>query len=181
MFMLEMHDHLSSTPVVRQRIHEICKGHLQWVKQLSVQEALSSNLRIDGRLMVNSAGTDLPPNNPTSLPSHIIKATQYLKVFNQMADFEFVCGWLDELITNWFKHLRQTKNRLTPTWQHSTDSEIPTYRLSDQVWIWKALKDIEELIENIKKETVIKRLRVRCKHFSGSNLSSLPRVPGNQR
>ncbi|CRG89442.1 hypothetical protein PISL3812_06478 [Talaromyces islandicus] len=149
MFMLEMYDRLSSTPLVRQRIHEICKGHLQWVKQLSVEEALSSNLRIDGRLIAMSRSTDLPPNNPISLPSHIIKATQYLKVFNQMADYEFVCGWLDEIITNWFKHLMQTKNRLTPTWQHSTDSEIPTYRLSDQVWIWKALRDIEELIENI--------------------------------
>jgi predicted membrane channel-forming protein YqfA (hemolysin III family) len=152
MFMLEMHDRLSSTPVVRQRIHDICKGHLQWVKQLNPQEALSSNLRVDGRLMDESALTDLPPNNPISIPSHIIKATQYLKVFNQMADFEFVCSWLDELITNWLKHLMQTKNRSTPTWQHSTDSEIPKYRLSDQVWIWKALKDIEELIENIERD-----------------------------
>lgn len=152
MFMLEMHNCLIKTPVVHQRIHEICKGHLQWVKQLTLQEALSSNLRVDGRLMAESALTDLPPNSPISIPSHIIKATQYLKVFNQMADFEFVCSWLNELITNWLKHLKQTKNRLTPTWQHSMDSEIPKYRLSDQVWIWKALKDIEDLIENIERD-----------------------------
>lgn len=50
----------------------------------------------------------------------------------------------------WFQKLAQEKNPLTPTWQHLSDSEIPVYRLSDQVWIWKALKSIEELIHKVK-------------------------------
>ncbi|KAJ5976377.1 hypothetical protein N7481_010084 [Penicillium waksmanii] len=96
-----------------------------------------------------SGDTELPPDNPTNMPGHIIKATQYIKVFPDIEDLLFVCSWLGGFTSKWFRKLAMDKNPLTPTWQHLDDSEIPVYRLSDHVWIWKAFKGIEELIKHV--------------------------------
>lgn len=154
MFMLKMHGRLSDAPEVRQRIYEICTGHLQWVSRLGARAAFSSNIWVDGREADQSDATDLPANSPVNMPSHIIKATEYLKVFQNTCDLVFVCRWLREFALKWFGQLVKTKNHLTPTWQHSAESDIPKYRLSDQVWIWKALKNIEDLVSRV--ETVQK-------------------------
>jgi hypothetical protein len=96
-----------------------------------------------------SGDTELPPNNPTNIPGHILKALQYLTVFHDTEDLLFVCSWLGGFALKWFRKLAQDKNPLTPTWQHLDDSEIPLYRLSDHVWIWKAFEGIEQLIQHV--------------------------------
>lgn len=150
MFMLEMYHRLPKAPKLQKRIHSVCKGHLEWVSHLDLEEACSSNVGIHGCRMDDESGeTDLPPDNPTNMPGHIIKATQYIKSFPDIEELLFVCSWLGGFTLKWFQKLAKDKNPLTPTWQHLDDSEIPVYRLSDHVWIWRAFKNIEELIENV--------------------------------
>ncbi|OJJ50040.1 hypothetical protein ASPZODRAFT_13143 [Penicilliopsis zonata CBS 506.65] len=151
MFMLEMCDLLPSTSSsVRHRIRAVCRGHLEWISQLNdAGKALSSNLGVNGGRMDQPDGTDLPPNVPENMPIHILKATQYVTVFDSLEDLRFVCNWLGDFAVQWFKELYTRKNRLTPTWPHLSESDIPVYRLSDQVWIWKALKSLEELLDHV--------------------------------
>lgn len=148
--MVAMYEKLPSSSSTRQRIHAICRGHPSWIAQLDTDEASCSNVRIDGRQLDQSTKTALPPDSPANMPSHIIKATQYLEVFPDIDDLLFVCSWLVPFTVNWLQRLSQERNPLTPTWQHLSGSEIPVYRLSDQIWIWKALKSIEVLIQKRK-------------------------------
>ncbi|PWY80762.1 hypothetical protein BO94DRAFT_587506 [Aspergillus sclerotioniger CBS 115572] len=150
MFMLEMHEKLSSVPEVRCRIHAVCQGHLEWVFKLGSTAAVSSNVSIDGERLKDIDKTDLPADSPANMPSHIIKATEYLKTFPDADDRAFVCVNLGRFAETWFRELAKKKNHLSPTWQHRNDSEIPVYRLSDQVWIWKALKSLEELLDEVR-------------------------------
>lgn len=147
--MLDMHEKVTDMPQLQKRIHNICKGHLTWVSNLSLDALSSSNLWVSGHRTGESDETALPLDNPTSWASHIIKATQYLRVFQSNEDLKFVCRWLGDNAQQWHDELCKSRNRLTPTWQHKKDSEIPTYRLSDQVWIWKALTEIEYLIQRV--------------------------------
>ncbi|KAL4908417.1 hypothetical protein BDW74DRAFT_188455 [Aspergillus multicolor] len=117
----------------QRRIHETCRGHLEWVSRLERRDALSSNIWAGGRSIANTPDASLPHDSPTNLPYQILKATAYLR--------------------KWVEHLRLTRNRLSPTWEHLQDlSDIPVYRLSDHAWIWKALHDIEELVRRVQEE-----------------------------
>ncbi|CBF74942.1 predicted protein [Aspergillus nidulans FGSC A4] len=140
MFMLKMYQHArhstlqksQSSEWVRtqnsmRRIHETCKGHLLWLSRLANKDLFSTNLWVDGTSIPSSSDTSLPPDSPPNVPYHILK--------------------------EWVYHLRATKNRLSPTWEHLQNiSDIPIYRLSDQVWIWKALHDVQQLIQKVQEE-----------------------------
>jgi hypothetical protein len=87
------------------------------------------------------------------MPYHIIKVTEYLKVFKGQDELLFVCEWLPRLIPDWTDYLDFTKNCLSPTWEHLPGiSDIPIYRLSGHSWIWKALQDIHDLIRRVQEE-----------------------------
>ncbi|PYH84397.1 hypothetical protein BO82DRAFT_304496 [Aspergillus uvarum CBS 121591] len=151
MFMLEMYRRPEKRPSASDmcgRIKRTCKGHLEWVFNLDPDASSSANVWIDGQI-INLSGsyTSVPNDNPSILPCHIIKATEYIMVFQDSADFEFVCKGLGSLCKEWFLRLNRTKNRRTPTWQHSQSSDVPFYRLGDHLWIWKALKGLEEVLD----------------------------------
>ncbi|KAL3470801.1 hypothetical protein BJX99DRAFT_250929 [Aspergillus californicus] len=55
------------------RIHETCRGHLQWLSRLVRRDALSSNLWVDGTSIASSLDTTLPPDSPANMPYHILK------------------------------------------------------------------------------------------------------------
>ncbi|RAH39824.1 uncharacterized protein BO95DRAFT_377136, partial [Aspergillus brunneoviolaceus CBS 621.78] len=161
-----------------ERIKETCKGYLEWVFNLKPEAASSANVRIDGEIIkVGYSSTRVPNNNPTLMPYHIIKATEYLRVFHDLEDLEFVCKGLGNLCQEWFLQLNQTKNRRTPTWQHFQGSDVPYYRLGDHVWVWKALKGIEEVLNRLEShrqpciERNIKRFTVRNEVFNKRMLS----------
>ncbi|KAL9105665.1 MAG: hypothetical protein Q9227_009214 [Pyrenula ochraceoflavens] len=157
---------------LRARIHETCKGHLRWVFGLNAAradshapgigndasevridaQARASNFWVDGTVIVQVSdnSTELPSDSPTNMPLQILKVTEYLKVFMSQEDFDLVSLPLSELVRSWVKVLASTKNHLTTTWQHLPDSaDITTYRLSDHVWIWRALQSIERLIKDL--------------------------------
>ncbi|KAJ5721709.1 uncharacterized protein N7483_009643 [Penicillium malachiteum] len=151
MFMLEIHERLPKKAAARQRIHAVCKGHLEWVKKLKASEAYCSNITVNGKRIHYVPGTSLLPDSPANMPTHILKATEYLKSFPGLDDLFFVCSWLGKFAVEWFQQLVETRQHLTPTWQHSPVSEIPIFRLSDQIIIWKALRSIEKLIKHVEK------------------------------
>lgn len=172
MFMLEMYNYLSTSGIpmnaeaqgglVPQKvsddhelvrgIHATCQGHIRWVLDLTPEAARSVNVWINGGMVDLSGYTKVPEDSPACMPYHIIKITEYLKVFKEVKETNFVLGKFNTLCKHWFTLLRNTKNIRTPTWQHSESSDMPTYRLSDQIWIWKALKGIEELLSELHDE-----------------------------
>ena len=135
---------------LRSRIHDTCKGHLKWVSKLNYARAFASNFWVDGKIVERDLGTDIPQDSPANIPTHILKVTEFLKVFKELEELIFVSEWLPLFFRHWIQNLIGTKNHLTTTWRHLLDdSDIGTYRLSDHVWIWKALESIEKLIANV--------------------------------
>ncbi|RAK71051.1 uncharacterized protein BO72DRAFT_502289 [Aspergillus fijiensis CBS 313.89] len=109
--------------------------------------ASSAKVWIDGEIIDEDYSSDRVPDDALAImPYHIIKATEYLMVFQASTDIQFVCETLGSLCKKWFLQLYQTKNRRTPIWQHLQGSDVPYYRLGDHVWIWKALKGIKEVL-----------------------------------
>ncbi|MCJ1429422.1 hypothetical protein MMC29_007336, partial [Sticta canariensis] len=135
---------------LRSRIRDTCKGHLQWVSELNHDEAFASNFWIDGKIVEKTGYTEIPSDSPENMPIHILKATEYLTEFKELKELVFVSEWLPSLVKSWIKCLIKTKNHLATTWRHFHDGpDIATYRLSDHVWIWRALQSVEQLITNV--------------------------------
>lgn len=135
---------------LRSRIRDTCKGHLQWVSELNHDEAFASNFWIDGKIVEKTGYTEIPSDSPENMPIHILKATEYLTEFKELKELIFVSDWLPSLVESWIKSLIKTKNHLATTWRHFYDGpDIATYRLSDHVWIWRALQSVEQLITNV--------------------------------
>lgn len=138
------------TQSLRSRIRDTCKGHLRWVSELNHDEAFASNFWVDGKIIEQSPYTIIPPDSPANMPMHILKATEFLTVFKEPKDHVFVSEWLPSFVKAWIKTLIKTKNHLATTWRHlPDDADIATYRLSDHVWIWRALQSIENLIMRV--------------------------------
>lgn len=135
---------------LRSRIRDTCKGHLQWISELNHDEAFASNFWIDGKIVEKTGYTELPSDSPENMPIRILKATEFLTEFNELNDLIFVSEWLPSLVKSWIKNLIKTQNHLATTWRHLHDwPDIATYRLSDHVWIWRALQSVEQLITNV--------------------------------
>lgn len=135
---------------LRLRIRDTCKGHLQWVSELNHDEAFASNFWIDGKIVVQTEFTEIPPDSPENMPIHILKATEFLTEFKELKELIFVSEWLPSLVKSWIKSLIKTKNHLATTWRHLYDGpDIAKYRLSDHVWIWRALQSVEQLITSV--------------------------------
>lgn len=156
-----MHEQLGNRPVgdraaqsIRSRIYDTCKGHLQWVSELNHDEAFASNFWVDGKVIIEQdLGTDIPPDSPANMPTHILKVTEFLKVFKEQKELIYVSEWLPSFVKSWVQTLIKTKNHIATTWRHLSDSQnIATYRLSDHVWIWKALQSIEDLITKVEED-----------------------------
>lgn len=150
---------------LRLRIHDTCKGHLQWVSELDHDKAFASNFWVDGKAVRQNENTDIPtdipPDSPANMPTHILKVTEFLTVFNKPKEFSFVSEWLPSFIKSWFRNLMNSKNHLTTTWRHLSDRPgIATYRLSDHVWIWRALQSIEKLISDVEENSSLDRADV---------------------
>ena len=137
--------------LLRSRIRKTCKGHLQWISDLGRDRAFTSNFWVDGNpIGEQNISTDVPLDSPANLPMQILKVTEYLTVFKEQTEFIFVAKWLPPLVKSWFQCLKDTKNPLATTWRHLPEGpDIATYRLSDHVWIWKALQSIEQLISDV--------------------------------
>ncbi|KAJ5613964.1 hypothetical protein N7528_007618 [Penicillium herquei] len=134
---------------LRKRIRETCKGHLDWIFSLDLDAACSTNLWINGKMIDSYSETTLPKNCPTNMPYHIIKVTEFLRVIEDFAGKESIYQKLVILCKGWFSRLKATKNIRTPTWEHVEGSDIPSYRLGDHIWIWKALKGIEDILNEM--------------------------------
>ncbi len=179
-FLLFMYKHMdkpqfrgSNLDSIRARVRETCKGHLQWVFKAQIGDnGFDANYWVNGRIIKQdgTSWTALPSNSPANMPAQILKACEYLEIFQESADFAHVLKGLGPLVNAWLKLLHKNMNHRAIAWRHASDSVIPTFRLDDHIWIWKALDSNEKLLAKVEHRQI---------SFPTSDLETLWKLKSN--
>lgn len=128
---------------LQDRIYETCRNHLRWVfKSLARDE--------DGRLFPSywpngkeiQGYRGVTSNQATECPFQIIKAADFNRVFKIDSEDRSA---VESLIKAWVSILKKEDKRGCFAWPRSKDTDIAFFRLDDHIWIWKALKAVEDL------------------------------------
>lgn len=165
---LEQGDQTCSTDIdksaLQGRIKETCKGHLRWSFSIRVFLAsqswplsTESDDEDEADLLANKA------NDKAFIGSlQMLKLYGFATVFREEALLIDEClqkganKWLDELAASrekkselWYKDTKSTY----VAWEGRRDEgsewfDLPEYRLGDLIYIWKALKSLEEMVCN---------------------------------
>lgn len=166
---LDTDNHICATPALQNdsptfdrsalqaRIKAVCKGHLRWCfeKAFLTSQSWPSPSKLEGK--------EVTVDNK-SREEAFVGSLQMLKLFefarlireeDSLVDECLVKGgkmWLDSLIATqetksrlWYKD--EKKEYLKVNRDEGPESlDLPDYRLGDLIYIWKALKSLEELV-----------------------------------
>lgn len=133
------------------RIRDVCLGHLKW---LYVAEKTNRNKAsfgpfywVNGKAIpISSSDEDLALYNSQHTAFHILKAVGFANAFNDADDDELAL--IGEMIRQWgrgwVRWLERFDRRESFTWYHREDEGFKIFRLDDHVWIWMALKAMED-------------------------------------
>ena len=175
---LDTHDHIHSTPVssvlqdssptleksaLQARIKNACKGHLRWCFEkafLTSQSWPISKYR----------GDDVIPDDRTHEEA-FVGSLQMLKLFEFARIFEEESSLVNECLVRgskiWLDATNAKQDEKSKLWYTHTKTEyleagldggpewlnLPDYRLGDLIYIWKALKSLEDLVNKSDDET----------------------------
>ncbi|KAK7722770.1 hypothetical protein SLS63_009165 [Diaporthe eres] len=81
-----------------------------------------------------------------AIPVAILKAMEFANTFNDGEDDD--SSLVGEIISQWgrgwLRWLERSDRRGSLTWYHKEDEGLKVFRLDDHVWIWRALKAMED-------------------------------------
>ncbi|KAF4533884.1 Mg2+ transporter zinc transport protein [Lasiodiplodia theobromae] len=161
-FLLSVYEHLQATlsqydgtpdsqeyvVEVMQRIRVTCKGHLKWVFEKAERGETgcfethywATGKSISGSTTA-SVSSKLGAKLLTDTPFQVIKAAEFTKTFRDNSFRDNV----RECVGPWIKSLEALDRRKCFAFARPTSAFTGEYRLDDHVWIWKALRSIEDL------------------------------------
>lgn len=145
--------HLAS---LERRIKQVCKGHIVWLLRKAERSQETSCLRGDyfvtGRAVPLVKGLDERDSEDsfvlrdavTDNPFHIIKASNFIKFYRE--ESEIGLAFLKSICLPWVTMLSKADKRGSFTWPHRSirGHETKLFRLDDHLWVWKALKSLQE-------------------------------------
>ncbi|KAH6643260.1 hypothetical protein BKA67DRAFT_665085 [Truncatella angustata] len=140
---------LGEKPYVKwlmKRISSVCRGHLRWISKVAQKAEsghLAGNYWVTGKVIDQESPSWRPDNSLTDNPFHILKAGNYAAVFPE--DKSTSIEVVRDMYIPWLRNLEEQDKRNCFAWPHAHESDINVFRLDDHVWIWKALKVIDEL------------------------------------
>lgn len=138
------------TDSLLERITTVCKGHLCWLlcAQKTASGLFAANYWVTGNIMKKKHRAPwllkdswMPDNSVTDTAFQLIKIKACLEFLNiSHADFQPA---ISDITRQWLDDLEHNHPHGAYVWPHSQKADTKFYRLDDNVWIWKALKDIE--------------------------------------
>lgn len=140
----------------KDRIKRVCKGHIIWLlskAEVSQQTScLSGDYFVTGRAVPLVEGLDewdsedsfVLKDAATDNPFHIIKACRFIETYP--GESEVGLAFLKSICFPWVSMLSKADKRGKFAWAHrnTIGHETKLFRLDDHVWIWKALKSLQE-------------------------------------
>lgn len=125
-------------------------GHLKWLyvaEKTDRNKAFETYYWVSGKAVpISESDEYLAPYNVRDTASQILKAVEFANAFNDAEDDEFAL--IGEMIRQWgrgwVRWLERSDRRESFTWYHREDEGFKIFRLDDHVWIWMALKAMED-------------------------------------
>jgi hypothetical protein len=124
----------------------VCKGHLLWISEQAKKSNCGlfvANYWVTGDIIDNKSPIWRPNDSLTDNPFQIIKAKNHADVFPE--DRNRASAAIRSVYINWLSSLENQDKRSSFAWPHVKQSDTNVFRLDDHVWIWKALKAINDL------------------------------------
>lgn len=142
--------------LLKNRIKRVCKGHIIWLLHKAEVSSYTFCLRGDyfvtGRTVPLVKGVDewdsadsfVLKDAVTDNPLHIIKACNFIKCYKE--EGELGSNFLKCICFRWILMLSKTDKRGKFAWPHrdTIGRETKLFRLDDHVWVWRALKSLQE-------------------------------------
>ncbi|KAK7702862.1 hypothetical protein SLS64_009473 [Diaporthe eres] len=160
-FLAEVHKRLRRLPqsdgrdshiqTLLSRIRDVCLGHLKW---LSAAEKTDQDGTFRSLYWVSGVAVTPPESSESWAPREhvrdtafqILKAMEFANTFNDGEDDD--SSLVGEIISQWgrgwLRWLERSDRRGSLTWYHKEDEGLKVFRLDDHVWIWRALKAMED-------------------------------------
>ncbi|KAF2469786.1 uncharacterized protein BDR25DRAFT_288189, partial [Lindgomyces ingoldianus] len=86
-----------------------------------------------------------PNDSLTDTPFQIIKAAEFASLYPHPEDQALAWNTVLSVCEPWLRALEKLDKHARFAWPHAQEEGINIFRLDDHVWIWKALRSIEEL------------------------------------
>ncbi|KAK7934556.1 Mg2+ transporter zinc transport protein [Apiospora marii] len=149
------------------RIDQVCQGHMQWLRIIAEkppQEGFLANYWVNGT-PINGSGSStwLAKDSLLDAAFQIIKTDVYSEL-HQESGTSVRCS-IRGAAGNWMVKLKEKEHRKSFAWPHGFET-LPTFRLDDHVWIWRALKvtDHPDISNHLKNNEESKKAANRFTH-----------------
>lgn len=136
---------------LRARVSRTLRGHLKWLSsqtEKSRSGCFAANYWVTGKVMDDSTSPSAawtPRDSLTDTPFQLIKAAEFGALYSDLKDQKLAQSIISGVCENWIATLEKLDKRERSAWPHTAEEGINVFRLDDHVWIWKALKSIEDL------------------------------------
>lgn len=95
--------------------------------------------------MPSESNTWQPNDTVTDTPFQILKITDYVRTCDTDDEKNKIRELLQEIWIPWLVDLEKLDCRSSYAWPHAFHEDVNIFRLDDHVWVWRALKSLEEL------------------------------------
>lgn len=121
--------------------------HAESQSRLLKSGCFAANYWVTGFITSRASYTWQPNDTVTDTPFQILKIVEYLHICNQDEDGEgkAVRELLRDIWIPWLLELDKTDRRSSYAWPHAFHEGVNTFRLDDHVWVWRALRSLEDL------------------------------------
>ncbi|KAI1373906.1 hypothetical protein F4677DRAFT_427594 [Hypoxylon crocopeplum] len=128
------------------RISKVCQGHFMWLSQKAERksEDFVANYWVTGKAMDRSSSSWQPDDSLTDTAFQLLKAKE-CAAFYEKGDLDLKVSSLNVICKAWIEKLDRLDRRAHSAWPHTEQAGTNVFRLDDHVWIWRALKAVEEL------------------------------------
>ncbi|KAL2278237.1 hypothetical protein FJTKL_14648 [Diaporthe vaccinii] len=133
------------------RIRDVCLGHLKWLyaaEKANQDGTFRSLYWVSGEAVTppKSSESWAPREHIRDTAFQILKAMEFANTFNDDEDGD--SSLVGEMISHWgwgWVHaLEILDRRESLAWYHKEDEGLKVFRLDGHVWIWRALKAMED-------------------------------------
>ncbi|KAI3392627.1 hypothetical protein diail_5445, partial [Diaporthe ilicicola] len=133
--------------VLLDRIKRVCRGHLKWLHLVepkkTKEQRFGANYWVTGEQMVKPAESLSWSAEASLLDTafQILKAAAYM----QLEDGDKIAAELmSRWAGSWLESLRDCDKRKKYAWPKGEEEGVSVFRLDEHVWIWRALKSLEQ-------------------------------------